>query len=136
MNRRSRDLKLQSLPEGHSEQDKVAFLQESNTVDPFGLFQANVAILYRGIYKKAAAAPNSKTFTPKDGALGDVNNNEPSPAYKKVGMIGIIYEIEYLRKLIDSSLEGCKYDPQTKKCDGIENTAAGRKTRYLLYDHN
>jgi len=57
-------------------------------------------------------------------------------------MIGIIYEIEYLRKLIDSSLEGCKYDPQTKKCDGIENTAAkeskvnDRKTRYLLYDHN
>jgi len=56
MNRRSRDLKLQSTSdlskENNKPQIKAPFLQESNIVDPFGLFNSSVAILYTGIYKK------------------------------------------------------------------------------------
>jgi hypothetical protein len=135
MNRRSRDLTRQSAP-GREEENKVPFLQESNIVDPFGLFSASVAILYTGIYEPDNVCECDGKCEP---AVGLGTENKPKFATKnskKIGMIGIIYEIEYLRKLIDSSLEGCKYDPATEKCDGIENTAAGRRTRYLLYDHN
>ena len=109
---------------------EVKTLQESNIVDPFGLFSSNVAILYTGIY----CCKPEKVAKKADVGVGAAN--EPSPPRTKIGMIGLIYEIGYLRKLIDSSLEGCRYDPATKKCDGVEHDAAARKTRYLLYDHN
>ena len=136
MNRRSRDFTHQPAP-GREEEKKAPFLQESNIVDPFGLFNNSVAILYTGIYEKVGNVGDDGTCKPaKDNEVGLGTANAPPLATKKVGMIGIIYEIEYLRKLIDSSLEGCKYDPMAKECHGIENTTAGRRTRYLLYDHN
>ena len=59
--------------------------------DPFGLFYDKVSIIYRAIYNK---------------------NNE------KIGVIGLIFEINYLRLLVDSSL--------------TENF----NVKYLVYDHH
>ena len=81
--------------------------QESNVKDPFQLYADNVTIIFRRIWD------NSHLI--KDAATGEVTSVDYAKR-KSIGIIGFVFDIDYLRKLINSSLE--------------------KNIRYLVFDHH